>query len=266
MMLLLGALAWPALAQAQEPAQAETSAAEDYARGAQLYNEGRNREALEAFNSAIKKANEPVYLCNRAVVLITLEEYDRAIEDLRVCRDTYEMPEASRAQIDAQLKALELFEQTLRPRARDVAGLIANPPKQQDSGREPDGAITPPEVTEPSTLTPRRSLGWVMFGLGTGALVGMGAVEFVNRDAVARYKSVCLGDGPQPEDLDMCRVSQDTLSNQRLLARTLLVSGSVLAITGGVLLWSSRERSPSSSSLRLVPAAQGGKVLWTTRF
>lgn len=249
-------------------AQAETTAAEDYARGAQLYNEGRNREALEAFNSAVSKADDPIYVCNRAVVLITLEEYDRAIDDLTVCRDTYEMPDESRAQVDAQLKALDRFESMLRPRAREVARLIANPPAPTKT--------TDPEPTDPQPVTspasPLRSAGWVSLGLGAGALVGMSAVEVVNRDEVARYKTDCADAGNLSGDvLAMCKSSQQTLKTQRRLARTLLISGGALGMTGVVLLLTTRRPAAKESAprtWRLTPelGRDGARVVWTLSF
>jgi tetratricopeptide (TPR) repeat protein len=249
-------------------AQAETTAAEDYARGAQLYNEGRNREALEAFNSAIGKADDPIYVCNRAVVLITLEEYDRAIDDLTVCRDTYDMPDESRAQVDAQLKALDRFESMLRPRAREVARLIANPPAPTDSSDSPPPII---KAAAPAA-SPLRAAGWVSLGLGAGALVGMGAVEVVNRDEVAGYKADCAGAGELSGDvLAMCKSSQQTLRTQRRLARTLLISGGALGMTGVVLLLTTRRPAANESAprtWRLTPelGRDGARVVWTLSF
>lgn len=253
---LWGAL--PSHASAQQPPQ--SSAEEEYAHAIQLYNEGRNREALAAFDRAIARSPDPVYRCNRAVVLVVLEEYDRAIEDLTRCRDEYQMPDEKKAYIDAQLKALTVFERVLKPHAREAAALIASPPRLVTTppDRGPITPVTPP----PPASRPLRPVGWVALGLGTGALLGAGGLEFYSRHDVQRYKESCLqAASPAPD----CAALQTSLRPQQNLSRLLLGSGALLALGGVTLLIVTRQEpaptqvTPTIQAARLTPAIAPGQ-------
>lgn len=236
------------------------SAADDYARAINLYNEGKNREALQAFDAAISKSNEPVYLCNRAVVLITLEEYALAISDLKTCRDTYEMNDRERAYIDAQLGALSIFEYVIQPKSRAITERVANPPEERDNTIT-STVTTPIQDSAPSSPTgsssPLRAMGWVALGTGAGALIGVGALELITLQEVRTFRQECQGkQAPYAAD---CAMLQSTLTTQQKLSRALLISGGVLSITGAALLLISRTPTVTQAqrSWQLVPEISG---------
>ena len=243
---------WSAAPLAAQPeASSPTSAAQDYARAVQLYNEGRNREALDAFDQAIEKGDEPVYVCNRAVVLMALEEYDRAIGDLEACRDTYDMSLERRATIDAQLQALSVFERVIKRQARELTARLAAPPGEPPQPNSP--ALDPLPEPAPSaspSASPLRVTSRVTLGLGAGALLGLGAVEFIRAEEVSRYREACVEPSSlTPERLQRCERDQEALRASQRLARGLLVTGAAFGAVGLTTLVLSRPRS--ETALRL---------------
>lgn len=114
-------------AAAQDPHSGE-SAEQHYQTAVSLFGEGRYREALDEFDEAIAISPEPIFYCNRAVVLVKLREPVAAVESMQICRNTFEGSEAELAQIDAQTQAMETFVATVRLSSSEVARSIASGP------------------------------------------------------------------------------------------------------------------------------------------
>ncbi len=260
--LLLSLLSSTALAQ-DEP-QTPPTAEQDYARAIRLYSEGKNRESLQAFNDAISKSSDPVYRCNRAAVLRVLGEHPLAIEDLTICRDTYQMSELEKGMIDAQLQALSIVEYHFSPRSEQIAKQIANPPevivkKDTDTSKP----VPPPVIAKPKPSSPLRSLAWVSLGTGVGALIGAGALEIANRDDVNSFRTTCLEQRDGGSYDASCSQLQSSLKIQQRLSRSLFIAGGALSITSVILMLVSQPRSPQDSpkqGLSITPDASPESV------
>lgn len=210
----------PAAAIAQDAREEEAGAY--YARAVELYNQGRNREALDEFDKAIDAVPSPVYFCNRGIVLLKLEENLRAIEDLRTCRDTYEdLDEGGRAKIDAQIKALEIFELVFSPNARQAARDIARGPDQPVVIERP--VVIPP----PDNSSASRGIGWSMLGLGLVSLGGAAGLDIASRSMLEDFKdSRYDADNTRHQDLQL------TLAKRQTAFYALSITGGALAIAG----------------------------------
>lgn len=113
---------------AQDPHESESAANVHYQTAVRLFGEGRYREALGEFNEAIAIRDEPVFHCNRALVLLKLSETEEAVHSLERCRDGFEGDEREFASIDAQLQGVSTFQYVLRSSAITVAQDIASGP------------------------------------------------------------------------------------------------------------------------------------------
>lgn len=231
-------------------ASSEELAAEEYAKAIQLYNAGRNREAIAAFERAITHSPQPVYFCNRAVVLLTLEEHARAIEDLTRCRDTYEMEPQELALVSAQLDALTLVERGVKRRARQIAAQIADRPT-------PTPIPTPiqPETPPPRQGSAARTLGWVSLALGTSALTSALTLSAVSQERVTAFGRDCQ---QPPSPAPSCAEDRAILRQRQAGFWGLAAGSAVLGITGIVILRATRSRDESpdttAAEVTLTPA------------
>lgn len=184
-----------ALAQTSEGAEEAESRLEEaehhYQLGAQLFGQGRYREALEAFDRSLTAFDDPLVHCNRAAALLRIDEVRGARDALIICRDSYENGSEDFQFIDAQVHGLTIYVEYVRPRSIEVARDIAmGPPERREPLEEPFLA---------AELEPRLS------GLGGSGIVllsvavagGVGAFVFDLRSAalVEAYRRESLG-GP----------------------------------------------------------------------
>lgn len=122
------ALLTPATTLAQEAHNERVEAEQHYQTAVVLLSEGRYLEALSEFDAAIALSPQAVFYCNRALVLVKLDETAEAVKSLRSCRDMFEGDESELAQIDAQYLGLVAYDDIVRPHALTVARDIATGP------------------------------------------------------------------------------------------------------------------------------------------
>lgn len=233
----------PASAIAQGAPEEDASA--HYARAVELYNQGRNREALDEFDKAIAAVPSPVYFCNRGIVLLKLEENQRAIEDLRACRDTYEdLDDDGRAKIDAQIKALETFEFIFSPNARQAARDIARGPEKPIVIERP--VVIPPPDNSPAL----RGIGWSMLGLGLASLGGAAGLDVASRPMLEDFQ-----DSRYDADSSRHQELQLTLAKRQTAFYALSITGGALALAGVTTLIVDKVRRDraANSSVTITP-------------
>ncbi|MBA2663704.1 MAG: tetratricopeptide repeat protein [Bradymonadaceae bacterium] len=129
--LLVVAVALLLLASAANAQQGDPHAPLEYAEShyqlaVRFFGEGRYREAVAEFDRAIALSPEPIFYCNRAVVLLQLKEADEALKSLQTCRDTFVGDNEELRQIDAQTGAIAVFVGHLRPNAMRLGAAIAD--------------------------------------------------------------------------------------------------------------------------------------------
>jgi tetratricopeptide (TPR) repeat protein len=206
----------PALAQQASSAQ---QAEDHYQSAAKLFGEGRYREALEEFDAAIAIAPEAIFFCNRAVVLIKLQEFDAALDSMRTCRDTFEGDPRELAQIDAQLNALTLYVRHLQRNAAATATTIATRPKSAPG--------TPP----PKPGWGASDTGYLVLGVGAALLGSAATLDLLSADLVQDYRDAATG----PDPARYAQLKQDLSQRQRVFWG-LTIGGSILAATGASIV------------------------------
>lgn len=250
---LLTLLLAPAAALAQQPDPAQ-QAEDHYQSAAKLFGEGRYREALEEFDAAIAIAPEAIFFCNRAVVLIKLQELDAALDSMRTCRDTFSGDPRELAQIDAQLNALTLYVRHLQRNATATATTIATRPKNV-------GAASPKPGWGASDT------GYLVLGVGAALLGSAATLDLLSADLVQDYKDASTGSDPARH----AQLRQDLSQRQRVFWG-LTIGGSILAATGvGIVLYSfiSEEDAPQPTSRAIILptiSPDGAGVMFDLRF
>jgi tetratricopeptide (TPR) repeat protein len=229
---------WPLAAQAQdEPVDPVMLSESYYQQAVQLLNEGRYQEALGNLDKAIELNPEPIFYCNRGAVLLRLEQTEEALGSMERCLESVEIADpADKAVLDAEVNALRLAVRRLKPQSRDLAQQIATRPEEEVSGVS--------------------VAAWTTGALGGASLLGVLTLELLTQPLVDEYRDVASG-GQDRARYDTLR---SDIEDRKLLMGALLVSGSVLTLVSGVLLWldMEEEAEPPSVGVRGLP---GGALL-----
>ncbi len=140
-------------------------AEEHYRMAAELYGQGRYREALAEFDRSLELVDDPLVYCNRAVPLIKLGELREAHRSLVICQDAFPEGSEDRGFVEAEAEAVRVVLEVVRPGAMQTAAGMAMGPVE-----------VPPVEVEPVERPGRalRVTGVVAMGVGAG--LGVGAV------------------------------------------------------------------------------------------
>ncbi len=242
----------PAFAQEDGAGQERSGKerAEDlYSAAVQLYNAGQNRAAIAKFDEAIAVAPEPIFFCNRAIVLLKVDELDRAIDDLRECRDTIDP--SLRPQIDAQLAAVELIDRAVLPDARSVAQLIANPapaaPVAQTPPTDGEGGVSDKAPVPPEHRWMRRT---GTIGLATGGFLLAGALtlDLLSTGLREEFEAQAAG-GANTSEAEYEEL-RGRLRSRQIAFYSLSAAGLLVAVTGATFFVLGRDTSPRRATLR----------------
>lgn len=237
MLALLGGVTSSSPAQAQDaeaepteqvvPGPASVDGAEShYQVAVRLFGEGRYREALDEFDAAIAISPQSIFYCNRAIVLIKLQEPEAALESLQTCQATHAGSAADLADIDAQRQAVEVLVAHVRP------GVLATV-----------SAINAPMlVAEPPRGWTRVETGIVLLGAGGAALASAATLDFLSQDikeelAARAAARVQPGADYAQRQAEYVEVREDYVRRQRIWIG-LTAAGAVLTVTGATLVLS----------------------------
>ncbi len=208
---------------AQDP-HSEDTAEQHYQAAASLFGEGRYREALDEFDAAIAISPEPVFYCNRAVVLVKLREPVAAVESMQVCRNTFEGSDEELAQIDAQTLAMETFVSTVRSRSSEVARDIAAGPV----------VVEGPAPAPADDSWDLASTGYVTLAIGLAVLGGALTLDLLSADLRDEFIAQSEGgSGTSRERYDELKADYD---QRQLIFYGLAAGGAVLTVAGGILV------------------------------
>lgn len=213
---LLFAAMSPAIASAQQDPHDPRNAAEaHYQAAVRLFGEGRYREALDEFDVAIELSPEPVFYCNRAVVLIKLEESLEALQSLETCRDTFAGDPVELAQIDAQASGVGAFVRHVGPSATRVAQRVAS---------------------EGVSVAPRddgwglSDVGYLSLGAGAAVLASAATLDLLSEDLRADFEAEASGEAGT--SYVRYRELRDEFETRQAIFAWLTIGGLALAITG----------------------------------
>jgi tetratricopeptide (TPR) repeat protein len=234
-----------------------------YISAVKLYNEGRNREAIAKFDEAIALDPQPVFHCNRAAVLLKVQELGRAIEDLEVCRDEYASNAKERAQIDAQLQAVTIVDNTLLNHSRSVAVEIANP----NTAKGPDTVVIvqpdpPGGGEEERRRGPLRWVGYTTIALGSALMVSAGALDLASADLKNQYIKIADG-GPGTTQEEYGNL-KETLRRRQQAFYIMGFAGiglNTIGISSLIIDSLKPAKNGKESSLWLRPSLDGGATL-----
>ncbi len=216
---------------AQDPHSADETAEGHYRTAIQLFDEGRYRSALDEFDAAISLSPQAVFYCNRAIVLIKLQETEQAVQSLQECRDRFEGDEAEKAQIDAQLQGVSAFHNHVRTMSPQVAIDIAR------------GELKPPKdgwgLQE-----------WGLITAGIGVAILGGAIALDLSSASLKDEYIEESNGGDPERYQELR---DSLDSRKSIFWTLTAVGGATFVAGVVMVLIPNFSSESDGSAVLVP-------------
>lgn len=165
--IVLLAVLWTSHASTQElpPKQ---RAEGHYQTAVKLFGEGRYAEALAEFDQAIAISPESIFYCNRAVVLIELDEAAEALESLETCQRTHSGSAEELAAIDAQRAAVSVITSHVQPGALGTVSLINAP------------IVAPAEPA--SRGWTRVETGILLMGIGGAAFASAATLDFLSKD------------------------------------------------------------------------------------
>jgi len=199
------------------PADGSAKADAHYQTAVRLFGEGRYREALDEFDEAIAISPEPIFYCNRAIVLIELREPEDAYQSLETCRDGFTGATEDKAEIDAQMLAVGAFVHHVGPRATQITEDIATGPLVKSTP-------TPPEHGGFGAT----DYGLLSTGIGA-ALVGSAVtLDLLSKPIVDEYKQLSAEGGSQQRYDEL---KQEILTRQRIWY-ALSIGGGVFALAG----------------------------------
>ncbi|MFU8802803.1 MAG: tetratricopeptide repeat protein, partial [Bradymonadaceae bacterium] len=207
-----------------DPHDLSARAESHYQLAVRFFGEGRYREAVEEFDRAIAMMPEAIFYCNRAVVLIKLDEMEEALRSMGNCREKFDGDPEELHQIDAQTQALEVVVRFVRIRAVTVARDVA----------EPSGVVARPVTPPAGTPWGASQYGYLSLGVGAGLLVGAATLDWVSADLREDFISQSRGgSGTSKEEYDTLEAR---LRTRQQLFYGLAGSGAVLTTAGVGLL------------------------------
>lgn len=209
----------PQLAWAQDHQAGKTEAEQHYQTAVVLLSEGRYLEALAEFDAAIDLSPQAIFYCNRALVLVKLDETREAMQSLKNCRDLYEGDETELAQIDAQYLGLAAYEEIVRPHARTVARDIATGPVGSNASEAPWNLS---------------DFGLITMGVGAALLASAATVDLLSADLKQDFIDESKG-GPETSRARYDELKADLGLRQNLFWG-LGGAGAVLLVAGGGMI------------------------------
>jgi tetratricopeptide (TPR) repeat protein len=239
-----------ARAQGSDASKAEAY----YVQALQLFNEGRYQDSLEHFNRAIDLNANPIYYCNRAAVELKLKESRAALDSLRLCRDHFDSGDRSEmVEIDAEIKALEVFvdgvDHTSRSVAASIAGGLYGDDGPGGSG-DNDGLLL---------------LGaWTTAGVAALSLSAALVLDLMTQPVIEDFEK----EAESGRDRSRYDELRSTINSRKLIISSLATVGAVTLVTSGALFWLHSEEevapSPVNAGFSLV---QGGAIVkWGASF
>ncbi len=230
--LVLGAslaLLTPVTASAQEESPAESSEFQRITQEAnEAYTAGNYDRAVALFEQAFELKPVSNILYNIARIHEDAGNIDAAISyyDRFVVAPNVEQ-NARRDALD-RLKTLREIKEMREAEARAETE-ASTPPEEvaQPTTREP--RPLPDQEPEPAPEPDRmRTLGWVLVGVGGASLVGSGITGLLAQSSYNRFEDAGT--------LDERRTAARAGRTQSVVADTLLITGLVTGVVGGVLL------------------------------
>lgn len=233
-LLLVWAIVLHALpAAAEDPHSPAQRAESHYQLAVRLFGEGRYREALDEFDTAIALSPESIFFCNRAIVLLQLREAERALESLETCQRTHSGGREELADIDAQRAAVNVVVHHITSGARDTVS-----------------AMNAPVLVAPApTGWGMTETGFLLAGIGAAALASAATLDFLSADLHADFVASSTADVTATQSIAQRREQYDAL-RQRYVTRQrvwlgLTAVGALTAATGLTLVvwsWSRNDR------------------------
>ncbi len=237
--LLIATLLVASSAHAQAPSPATGTAESHYQSAVRLFGEGRYGEALGEFDAAIALSPESIFFCNRAIVLIKLQEPEAALQSLETCQQTHAGDQAELAEIDAQRAAVQVMVGHVRPSVLDTVSLINAP-------------SVAPDARSGWTWT---STGVLLMSIGGAAIASAATLDFLSKDLQqtlqARATAVIVADGDylrRQAEYDEAR--KRYVDRQRIWLG-LTAAGAVLTVTGATLVVSQWISSTGSTDVEV---------------
>lgn len=219
---------WGAAAFAQTTP--EEQADMHYQSAMQMYSEGRYKESIAAFDSAIALVPESVFYCNRAAVHLELSDVDKALKDLRSCRAQFEGDAEDAAVIDAQTLGLEIgatrVARSARSRTDAVQRAILESNTEQNFGV--------------------RGWGLVTLAVGGGAIASAIIVDLLSSQLVEDF--VRQSEGRNGTSVERFNELKSQVETRQVIFYTLAISGAVLTTAGltMVIFGGDSEEEPSA--------------------
>jgi len=214
LLIFIAALALPSLAIAQTEAELR------YQEAVRLFGEGRYRESLGAFDQAIELEPQSVFYCNRALVLLKLQETSLALVSMQKCRELFVGDTAELASIDAQVKGLEVYEFHLKPKTMTIARDIAAGPL--------DRGISD------STSWDVGDTGFVLLGISAALIASAATLDLLSADLKEDF--VHESEGGPGTSIARYNDLKERLKTRQTIFYGLGLTGIGLGIAGGALL------------------------------
>lgn len=237
-----------------EPPVSSATAEGHYQSAVRLFGEGRYGEALEAFDAAIALSPESIFYCNRAIVLIKLQEAEAALASLEACQRSHAGGPAELAEIDAQRAAVAVLVSHIRP------GVLASV-----------SAINAPRVNidEPRGWT-RTETGILLLGFGGAAFASAATLDFLSRDLRteldARSRALITpGNDYARRQAEYDEARESYVRRQRVWI-ALTATGAVFTLTGATFVISRLLASEDSSEIEVGILGAGTGFVLTYRW
>lgn len=211
----------PGLARAQDAPPVEEDDFKRYtSEAAQAYEAGEYERAAELFEKAygIRPVSNILYNIARiheesGNIDMAIEYYDKFVVAPKV---------ENNARKDALERLKTLREVKADQERKEQEAVVA----QEET--EPPPVVEPePPVVEPQPRT-ARTLGWVFLSVGAGSLAASGVIGLLAQGQFSKFQSAT--------SLEERRGASNTGRTQSIVADSLLVTGIVTAVVGGVVL------------------------------
>ncbi len=245
--------------------EAMEAAEAHYRMAVELYARGRYRESVEEFDRVLEFHDDPVVHCNRAVPLIELGRLVEGRESLVRCRDAYDAGSRDYQEIAADVEALTLTLEAVRPTARAVADEVgaAGSPDRDIS----DTPVTPPPVAAdpaPPTMSGVQIAGLVLLGTGAGLGGAAAVVDWRSAGLVDEFRREAQGgDGTSAQRHQELR--QQIEARQQIFWGLAATGAATAAVGLGLSAWG-LFRKPGGGGLSLDVSDQGVGAVWHVTF